>query len=376
MNEMDPMPADDTTVRPGPSLPSVNGDGATPAARARTDTRVRSLDQLHRRRKKRTAAKRTRQPARGSRSRASGRKPVLEKAEVRPPDSWGAKLAELLQPFAPDVIRSVNDEIAARMRRIPTQLNEFGYDPWGLNVDVARRALVACTLIYRYYFRVETHGIENLPRGRVLVIGNHAGQVALDAAMIGTATFLEGNPPRILRGMGEYWLPTLPFVNVMMSRTGSVVGTPKNCVDLLDKEEAVVAFPEGVRGMNKLFRDRYRLQPFGYGFMRLALATKSPIVPVAVIGSEEQAPGLANLKSVGRLLGMPAFPITLTWPLLGPLGMIPFPVKYRIYFGKPLRFDGDPDEEDVAIGKRVDQVKEAIQSMLDSGVRARRSIFF
>ena len=177
------------------------------------------------------------------------------------------------------------------------------------------------TLLYRHYFRVETHGIENLPDGRVLVIANHAGQVALDAAMIGTARVLEREPPRILRGMGEYWLPTVPFVNVLMSRTGSVVGTPKNCTDLLRNEEAVIAFPEGIRGMNKLFSERYRLQPFGSGFMRLALATKTPIVPVAVVGSEEQAPAIANLTSVARLLGMPAFPITLTWPLLGPLGL-------------------------------------------------------
>jgi 1-acyl-sn-glycerol-3-phosphate acyltransferase len=231
-------------------------------------------------------------------------------------------------------------------------------------------------LLYRHYFRVETHGIENLPEGRSLVIANHAGQVALDAAMIGTGTFWEANPPRIVRGMGEYWLPTVPFLGTLMTRTGSVVGTPKNCVDLLRNEEAVIAFPEGIRGMNKLFSERYQLQRFGFGFMRLALATKTPIVPVAVVGSEEQAPSIANLTSVGRLLGMPAFPITLTWPLLGPLGLLPFPVKYRIYFGKPLHFEGDPDDEDAAIGRRVGRVKHTIQSMLDQGVRERPSIFF
>jgi 1-acyl-sn-glycerol-3-phosphate acyltransferase len=262
------------------------------------------------------------------------------------------------------------------MRRVPTRLNEYGYDPWGLNVDVARNAIVISTLIYRYYFRVETHGTENLPEGRVLVISNHAGQIALDAAMIGTAAFWEGEPPRIVRGMGEYWLPTVPFVSTLMSRTGSVVGTPKNCIDLLRNEEAVIAFPEGIRGMNKLFSERYQLQRFGFGFMRLALATKTPIVPVAVVGSEEQAPAIANLTSLGRLLGAPAFPITLTWPWLGPLGLLPFPVKYRIYFGKPLHFEGNPDDDDAAIGRRVARVKQNIQSMLDQGVRERPSIFF
>jgi 1-acyl-sn-glycerol-3-phosphate acyltransferase len=185
--------------------------------------------------------------------------------------------------------------------------------------------------------------------------------VAIDAAMIGTAAFWEGEPPRILRGMGEYWLPTVPFVSTLMSRTGSVVGTPKNCVDLLRNEEAVIAFPEGIRGMNKLFTERYSLQRFGFGFMRLALKSRTPIVPVAV---------------VGRLLVMPAFPITLTWPWFGPLGLLPLPVRYRIYFGTPMRFEGDPDDDDAAIGRRVSKVKQAIQSMLDNGVRERPSIFF
>lgn len=285
-------------------------------------------------------------------------------------------LQEAWRRLAPEVVRRTNDEVEKRIRRIPTRLNEYGYDPWGFNVDVARRALVATTLLYRHYFRVDTYGLENLPDGRVLLIANHAGQIALDAAMIGTATFLEREPPRILRGMGEYWLPTVPFVSELMVRTGSVVGTPKNCADLLRNEEAVIAFPEGVRGMNKLFSERYRLQRFGLGFMRLALATGTPILPVAVVGSEEQAPGLANLRSLGRILGMPSFPITLTWPWLGPLGLLPLPVKYRIHFGKPMRFQGDADDEDAAIARKVAKVKHAIQTMLDRGVRERRGIFF
>ncbi|MBX3028501.1 acyltransferase family protein [bacterium] len=259
---------------------------------------------------------------------------------------------------------------------MPTQTNEYGYDPWGLNVDVARQALVITTLLYRYWFRVAASGIEHIPDGRVLVISNHAGQVALDAAMIGTATVLEREPPRIVRGMGEYWLPTVPFVNLLMSRTGSVVGTPKNCTDLLSREEAVIAFPEGVRGMNKLFSERYRLQHFGSGFMRLALATRTPIVPVAVIGSEEQAPAIANLAGLGRLLGMPSFPITLTWPWLGPLGLLPLPTKYRIYFGKPMRFEGDPDDEDAVIDRKVQKVVDTIQGMIDRGLSERQGIFF
>jgi 1-acyl-sn-glycerol-3-phosphate acyltransferase len=160
-----------------------------------------------------------------------------------------------------------------------------------------------------------------------------------------------------------------------MVLTGSVVGTPKNCRDLLAHGEAVIAFPEGVRGMNKLFSERYQLQRFGLGFMRLALATQTPIVPVAVVGSEEQAPAIANLRGLARVLGMPAFPITITWPWLGPLGLLPLPTKYRIYFGKPLSFNGDPDDGDAAIGKKVDVVKTAIADMLAAGIAKRSGIF-
>jgi len=273
-------------------------------------------------------------------------------------------------------IGELQDEIDARMRRIPTRLNAYGYDAWGLHTETAKRALLVTALLYRYWFRVEAHGVENLPAGRMLIIGNHAGQVALDAAMIGNAVFLEAEPPRIVRGMGEYWLPTVPWVNEVMVRSGSVVGTRKNCVDMLEQDEAVIAFPEGVRGMNKLFWERYQLQEFGQGFMRLALETQTPIVPVAVVGSEEQAIALANVRPLARLLGMPAFPITLTWPWLGLLGVLPLPVKYRIFFGEPMRFEGNANDEDEVIGQKVEQVKQRIAAMLADGLAARRSLFW
>jgi len=277
---------------------------------------------------------------------------------------------------AEDSIAEIEDEIDSRLHRIPTHLNAYGYDAFGFNPDAARRGLVITALLYRYWFRVETHGIDRLPQGRMLLIANHAGQIAIDAGMIGTAMVLEAEPPRIIRGMGEYWLPTVPWLNIAMVRTGSVVGTRKNCVDLLETDECVIAFPEGVRGMNKLIWERYQLQEFGYGFMRLALETHSPIVPIAVVGSEEQAPAIANLRGLGQLLGMPAFPVTLTWPWLGLLGLIPLPVKYHIHFGEPMRFQGNPNDEDEVIAEKVEQVKERIAAMLADGLAARRSLFW
>ena len=280
--------------------------------------------------------------------------------------------AELL----PGTVHQLARDIEERMLRIPTRLNSYGYDAWGLHLDTARRAMLATALLYRYWFRAETRGIERLPPGRAILISNHAGQIALDAAMIAAACFLEAEPPRIVRGMGEYWLPTVPWVNIVMVRTGSVVGTRKNCIDLLENDEAVIAFPEGIRGMNKLIWERYQLQEFGQGFMRLALETTTTIVPIAVIGSEEQAPSFANLRGLGRLFGLPAFPVTLTFPWLGPLGFLPLPVKYHITFGEPMHFTGNPSDEDDVIADKVDQVKARIAAMLADGLAARRSLFW
>lgn len=268
------------------------------------------------------------------------------------------------------------DEIDGKVDRIPTELNEYGYDPWGYNPAVFKQLVLPAAFLYRYWFRCRTRGLENLPEGRMLLIGNHAGQLPLDGMMVTVACILEAEPPRLTRAMGEYFLGVLPFLSVMVDRAGSAVGTRQTAVDMLEHGECVLAFPEGVRGMNKLYSDAYRLMEFGLGFMRLALATNTPIVPVSIVGSEEQAPGIANLKGLARLLGMPAFPITLTFPWLGPLGMIPLPVRYHIEFGKPLVFEGDPEDEDDVIQAKVNEVKAVLQQQLDRGRTSRRSIFF
>ncbi len=267
-------------------------------------------------------------------------------------------------------------EVDAKVDRIPADLNEYDYDPWGYSPKTMKRFILPAAFLYRYYFRCRTTGLENLPEGRMLLIGNHAGQMAFDGLMVTAACILEAQPPRLVRGMGEYWLGTLPYLSVLLDRTGSAVGTRQTCIDLLRHGECVMAFPEGVRGMNKMYADAYKLMEFGLGFMRLALETDTPIVPVSIVGSEEQNPGLADLKGVASLLGMPSFPVTLTFPLLGPLGMLPLPVRYHIEFGKPLRFEGNAEDEDDVIEAKVEQVKAAISEQLARGRAARQSIFF
>lgn len=284
-------------------------------------------------------------------------------------------LQELVSGFLPLSARDLKREIADRLARIPNRINDYGYDAYGFSPKWMQSMAVPGVLLYRHYFRSVCFDIDRLPLGRMLLVANHAGQLPFDGAMISTALLMEADPPRIARGMAEYFIPRLPWLNVALTRSGSLVGTPENCIHMLENEECVMVFPEGVRGINKPFYKRYQLQRFGLGFMRLALETGTPIVPVGVVGSEEQQPGLANLEGLGRMLGMPAFPITIGFPWLGPLGLLPLPVKYRLYFGKPLLFEGDAHDDDRVIEARVEQVKQALSALLERGRRERTGIF-
>jgi len=273
-------------------------------------------------------------------------------------------------------LRALHAELRERLARVTTRRNEYGYDPFGADPASLRSLLLPVALVYRHWLRVETHGIEQVPEGRVLLIGNHAGNTfAWDGAMLGMAMLLEAEPPRLVRGMAEYYLPQIPFFNVLLHRAGSVVGTPHNCVQLLENEEAVMVFPEGARGFVKPFSRRYQLQRFGLGFLRLALETETPIVPVGIVGSEEQSPAIADVKWLGRLVGSPAFPITPLFPWLGLAGFLPLPVKFRIRFGAPLRFEGDPNDDDAHIEKHVEVVKDRIRELVAEGLEERQSWF-
>ena len=172
----------------------------------------------------------------------------------------------------------------------------------------------------------------------MLLVANHSGQVPIDAAIVGSSLFFDANPPRVVRAMVEKWTATLPFVSAFFNRVGQVVGVPENARRLLEMGEVLLAFPEGIRGVSKPFERRYQLEPFGLGFMRLAIETDTPIVPVAVIGAEEQYVSLGNLKWAARLLDIPVFP--LIPQVFVPGAQMPLPTKYRIHFGEPMRFSG------------------------------------
>jgi len=256
-----------------------------------------------------------------------------------------------------------------KIGNIQLELNCKGYDSFGLDKDFLAKMVSLAEPFYKYYFRVETYGLENIPKdGRVLLISNHSGQIPIDGAMIGLALFLELNAPRFVRSMVERWVPELPFISTIFNKAGQILGTRDNARQLLENDNALLVFPEGVRGINKPFIDRYKLAEFGTGFLRLALQTKTPIVPIAVIGAEEQIPVIANFKDLGEKLGLPALPIPAVPAIL--------PTKYRIYFGKPFYFEENEETTNEDVLSYVNQVKDKIQEMINDGLNKRKHIFW
>ena len=198
----------------------------------------------------------------------------------------GLPMAKGLFRMAKGAIRGVanavlGDELEQRLEQVTREIAPDGVDPFGWDPDYARYAIA--TTLSRSYFRTVVTGIENLPKGRVLIVANHAGQIPLDGIMIAISVFLEANPPRVVRAMVEKWSQTLPFVSTFFAKCGQVVGVPENATRLLQHEEAILVFPEGTRGLAKTFAHRYELADFGLGFMRLALETNTPVVPISVV---------------------------------------------------------------------------------------------
>jgi len=271
--------------------------------------------------------------------------------------------------------RLIDDELRSMIDRIPTELNELGYDDWGFDPHVAVWAVAIGRWFYRNYFRVESEGIENIPATRALVIANHGGQLPVEGFMLGTTVALEADPPRVLRGMVERWMPTIPFISPLFFRCGQIVGTREDCTSLLNRDEAVMVFPEGTRGSGKTLWDAYELQRFGHGFMRIALATGTPIIPVGIVGHEESIPSVAKLASLSKLLGIPYVYVPASLPFLGPLALLPMPTKFYIQIGEPMFFEGSPDATEREVALKVEEVKDAIRGLIDRGLEKRRGIF-
>lgn len=255
----------------------------------------------------------------------------------------------------------------------------FGYDVFGAEWEYYVLFYAMSRLLYEKYFRVESFGHENIPSdGSFILAGNHSGGVPLDGVMIPLDLVKKLTPPRLVRAIVEIAFSKLPFSNYLMFRIGYVVGLKRNFEELLKAGQAVLVFPEGIRGMGKPIWKRYQLTPFNVGHVELSIENRAPIVPVGVVGAEEQMIIVDNWERVGRLFGVNAFPITLTWPWLGPLGLIPLPTKYRIYYGKPFRFwEEDPQALHKAevVREMANRVQNSVQNLLNEGVKNRHGIF-
>ena len=255
-----------------------------------------------------------------------------------------------------------DESIAERVNRLELPFNEFGVDPYGIS---KRHVTVAASLLatlYRYYFRVQCFGIEHVPpRGRAMLVGNHSGGYAIDGAMLITSLLLEMEPPRLGQGMAEKFINSFPVASLWTSRTGQFTGLPEHARRLLEDDRLLMVFPEGARGTAKLYKERYSLVEFGTGFMRLALQTKTPIVPVGILGGGTAVPTVANLYGLGRLLGVPYVPVT---PYLLPL---PLPARIELHYGEPFHFTGTGNEDDDVISGYVEQVKARIAELIERG---------
>ena len=247
---------------------------------------------------------------------------------------------------------------------------EAPYDRFGFSPSALRTAFPFFYALYRFYFRVKSEGHENIPaEGPAILAANHGGLLPFDGAMGIVDILLHTDPPRLARAIVDRWAGRLPWVNVFYARVGQVVGTRENFSDLLEDGQIVLVFPEGVEGIRKLVTQRYRLQGFHVGFVEQALQTGAPIIPMAVLGSDDQAPILFDVKPLARSLGLPVAPITPTFPWLGPMGLLPYPVRYRIVYGEPLRFYerfGPEGAEDPRLVRYLaNQVRRSVQLLVD-----------
>lgn len=289
---------------------------------------------------------------------------------VRVGPSAGADLARLAHGGAArrgGGLLRLHREVYARLARARA-LEAEPPERYGFRLDTAAWLYTTTAAMARWYFRTSSVGIEALPRGPLMLVANHGSHVlSWDGANVITACLLDAEPPRLVHGMGEHRLMELPLLGRVASRIGAVDGRRATCIELLRAGGAVLTFPEGARALQRRFAERYRVGPFGHGFAHAAIAAQAPVVPVAVIGCEEEAPLLANPQWIRRLVRTPVAPIT-------PTLIVPLPVRYRLHFGTPL----DPPRQggDASAAAFADAVRAALIARISAGLAARRHVFW
>lgn len=257
---------------------------------------------------------------------------------------------------------------------------DYETDEWGMDQEFIDAIIPFFDFMYHKYWRVTLSGVENIPEdGRTLLVSNHSGQLPFDGAMLLLGILQQHATARFTRALYASWFPTLPFLSDLLVKVGQVMANDENALRLLEQENLVAVFPEGYKGVGKLYKDRYHLARFGRGgFVRVALKTRAPLIPVAVVGAEETYISLHKSATLAKLIGFPYFPISPTFPWLGPLGLIPLPTKWYIDIGEPIPTDQYPEGSEnnlMLVSQLTDQVRDTVQEMLNERLRMRKSIF-
>jgi 1-acyl-sn-glycerol-3-phosphate acyltransferase len=272
------------------------------------------------------------------------------------------------------------DRVAGALAFLRRRISgEYEIDDYGFDADLSEHVFLPLLRpVAERYFRIDVSGTERIPPDSgALVVANHSGTLPLDALM--TGLLIHDQTGRHLRMLGADLVFKTPMVGSLARKAGVTLACNSDAEGLLTKGELVGVWPEGYKGLGKPFTDRYKLQRFGRGgFVTAALRTGAPIVPCAIIGAEEIYPMISNAKVLARLFNLPYFPITPTFPWLGPLGVIPLPSKWYVEFGEPVRTDGfgpDAADDPMLVFNLTDQVRESIQQALHRLLLERKSVF-
>jgi 1-acyl-sn-glycerol-3-phosphate acyltransferase len=263
-------------------------------------------------------------------------------------------------------VKISTEQVSKMLDHFPKNVGPYGYDPWGFNIKSIEPFTAIGKFLVEDFFRVEAYGLKNIPpKGRLLIIPNHTGQLPIDAMILGYVLVTNPHAPRAAKGMMERLIPKLPIISSWFSQMGGVVGDPVNCQRMLESEETIMVFPEGARGISKPFKRRYQLESFGSGFMRLAMDHRTPIVPVGIVGFEEAIIQLGNIKPLAKAMGIPVFPLILPMVL---------PSKVIIHFGNPMMFEGENATE-AQVRHNVEIVEDEIRRLIKMGLEKRKGIF-
>ena len=263
--------------------------------------------------------------------------------------------------------RRVAGALAFARRRLT---GDYAVDDFGYDEDMTTSVfLPPLRLLFEKYFRVEIVGMDNVPVDTgALLVANHSGTIAVDALMMAVAIHDHHPSHRAMRSLGANLVFDTPVLGPLARQGGVTLACNPDAEGLLSSGELVAVFPEGFKGVGKPFSQRYKLQRFGRGgFVSAAVRTGVPIIPVSIVGAEEIYPMLGDLRPAARALGLPYFPITPTFPWLGPLGAIPLPSKWFIEFGEPITTAdlGEQGAEDpMVVFNLTDRVRETIQQTL------------